>query len=91
MNTEHHTTTNEAILRAIAEDPSFDPTTPYVTQPNGHKFSVGETRTLTGLVSFPEYNGSHVKIIAIREDGERGKCYYIKGDIDRYLNWIYED
>ena len=56
-----------------------------------HKFAVGETRTLTGLIDFPEFNGERVKITGIREDGPRGKAYYVEGRIaDEACNWVYE-
>lgn len=50
----------------------------------------GETRTLTGLVDFPEYNGQKVKITAIRMDGPKGKAYYVEGKINDVVNWIYK-
>jgi hypothetical protein len=62
----------------------------FKTDKNNHKLDVGETRTLVGLVDFPEYNGEQVEITAFRSDGEYGRTYYIKGNINRYLNWVYE-
>ena len=55
-----------------------------------HKFKVGETLTLRGLEDFPEFNGTQVRITAIREDEERGRAYYVDGAINEYCNWVYE-
>lgn len=62
----------------------------YKAETNGHKYASGETRTLTGLESYPEYNGEKVEIIAIRDDGEHGKAYYVKGRINEVFHWVYE-
>lgn len=77
-------------LRAIKDDPSFVSAELFPSAPNGHKFSVGQTCTLVGLESFPEYNGEEVKITAIRDDGPHGKAYYISGRINEVMNWTYE-
>lgn len=78
------------VCRAISGNPDYVSVELYQTAPNGHKYSVGETRTLTGLEDFPEYNGQEVKITAIREDGPHGKTYYIEGKINEMINWVYE-
>lgn len=62
----------------------------FVTEKAGHKFNIGDTRTLVGLVDFPEFNGEQVEITAFRSDDEYGKTYYIRGRINQYLNWVYE-
>jgi len=77
-------------IREIAGEPSFTSIELFKSEANGHKFAVGQTATLTGLVDFPEFNGKQVEITAIREDGPRGKAYYIKGEIDAFVNWVYE-
>lgn len=62
----------------------------YTAPADGHKFAVGETRILTGLQDFPEFNGQPVEITAIRQDGPKGKAYYVKGEINKFVNWVYE-
>ena len=84
------TVTNANALWAIKDDPSFVNAELYQTESSGHKFAVGERRTLTGLVDFAKYNGDIVEITAIREDGHYGKAYYIKGRINEMVNWVYE-
>ena len=74
----------------MAENPNFVSAELCPGKQNGHKFTPGETCLLTGLVDFPEYNGSSVKISAIRADGTHGKAYYVEGSINRYMNWVYE-
>jgi hypothetical protein len=84
-------TTNPDAVRALAKSPLFKARNLYEAAPNGHKFTVGETRTLTGLVGFPEHNGETVTITGIREDGPRGKAYYVSGRIAECgPNWVYE-
>ena len=83
-------TADPKVLRQIATNPDFVSAELHKGAPDGHKFTPGETCRLTGLVDFPEYNGTTVKISAIRQDGTHGKAYYIEGDINRYMNWVYE-
>lgn len=73
-----------------AENPSFKSEELFKAPCDGHKFTAGQECTLHGLTDFPEFNGTIVKITAIREDGPRGKAYYIKGPIDKFVNWVYE-
>lgn len=77
-------------LRAIKGDSRFQSEELFRADPCGHKFSVGQVCVLTGLQSFPEYNGEEVTITAVREDGANGKAYYISGRINEVMNWIYE-
>lgn len=77
-------------LRAIKGNPSFENAELFPSAPNGHKFAAGQTCTLVGLESFPEYNGEKVTITSIREDGHHGKAYYISGRINEVMNWVYE-
>lgn len=81
---------NPAEVRAISGNPNFTSVELFPGEYNGHKFKAGETRTLTGLVDFPEYNGQTVTITAIRADGPNGKAYYIDGAINAMVNWVYE-
>ncbi len=62
----------------------------FQTEKSGHKYNIGETRTLVGLESYPLYNGTTVVISSYRDDGEFGKAYYVQGAINEYLNWVYE-
>ena len=62
----------------------------FKTDKDGHKYNVGEIRTLVGLEDFPEFNGEQVEITSFRSDATYGKTYYIKGRINEYLNWVYE-
>lgn len=62
----------------------------FTSDKDGHSYNVGDIKTLTGLVDFPEFNGEQVEITAFRLADEYGKTYYIKGRINQYLNWIYE-
>lgn len=71
-------------------NPAFVSEEMFKADANGHKFKVGQTCVLHGLQSFPEYNGETVTISAIREDAEKGRCYYIKGRIEEVVNWVYE-
>src|SRR5712672_1111501 len=68
--------------RALANDPCFISAELNRAEPNGHKYTVGETRTLIGLMDFPDYNDQQVKITATRVDGPRGKSYYVQGKIN---------
>lgn len=90
MSTKLITTTDPNILRVISENPNFESIEPFKTNPNNHKFKIGDICELTGLVDFPEYNGTNVEITSVRIDGEYGKTYYIKGAINKFLNWTYE-
>jgi hypothetical protein len=90
MKTIPMTITNPNDLRAAANDPRIESAELYPAESNGHKYAVGEIRTLTDLTDFPEYNGEQVKITAIRKDGFYGKAYYIEGRINEILNWVYE-
>lgn len=83
-------TDNANICRALSKEPSFVSEELFVTESNGHKFQPGNECELVGLQNFPEYNGSKCTITAIRENGECGKAYYVKGEINKYMNWIYE-
>lgn len=78
------------LCRAISQSPDFTSRELFKAEANGHKFTPGETKTLTGLVNYPEYNGQAVKITAIRQDGAHGKAYYIEGQINEVVNWVYE-
>jgi hypothetical protein len=78
------------LLRAIKGDPSFENAELFPAAPNGHKFAAGQVCILTGLEEFSEYNGEEVTITAIRDDGPRGKAYYISGRICEVVNWVYE-
>lgn len=77
-------------LRMLSGDPSLKSVELYIVEPDGHKYGPGETRMLTGLEDFPEYNGQSVEITSIRKDGPKGKAYYIKGKINEFINWVYE-
>lgn len=90
MKSYPFSTSDPAVVRAIAGDTDFVDAELFRAEANGHKYSPGETRTLTGLEDFAEYNGQQVKITAIREDGPNGKAYYIEGRINEIINWVYE-
>ncbi len=81
---------NATLLRKISNDKRFVSKEFYRAESNGHKFKVGEMLTLTGLEDFPEFNGQQVEITAIRQDGARGKAYYVEGAINEFINWVYE-
>src|ERR1044072_8888004 len=83
-------TSDPKTIRKIADDSRFVSAELFKAETNGHRFAVGETRTLVGLEDFAEYNGQQVEITAVREDGSYGKAYYIKGEINKHLNWVYE-
>ena len=82
--------TSPSICRAIGSDPNFHSAELFTAPANGHRFEVGQVLTLVGLVDFREYNGTQVEVSAIREDGSHGRCYYVKGEINAVVNWIYE-
>ncbi len=84
------TIVNPTVNRMLADEPAFVSIEAFKVEPDGHLFAVGDFPTLTGLTSYPEFNGTKVEITAIRRDDVNGRCYYIKGDIDKYINWIYE-
>jgi len=84
------TITNPAHLRVMANNPEVKNIEPYKIEADGHKYIPGETRLLIGLEDFSEYNGEKVEITAIRENGEYGKAYYVKGRINEVMNWVYE-
>lgn len=84
------TLTDPSLCRALANDPKFVAEELFIAPSNGHKFKPGETRELIGLEDFAEFNGQKVLITSIRENGAAGKAYYIKGAINKYLNWVYE-
>lgn len=77
-------------IRANADNPFIVSDELFKGAQNGHKFSVGQHVKLVGLVDFSEFNGQPMKITAIREDGARGRAYYIEGKINKFLNWVYE-
>ena len=83
------TTTNPEVIRKLAQDPNLTPAQLFVGKADGHKFKPGDVCTLTGLLDFPEFNGDKVTIDYIREDGPRGKAYYISGS-EIPINWVYE-
>lgn len=78
------------LLRDLASDPSVLSMELFPAPANGHKFAPGDTCILHGLESFPEFNGQQVTITSIREDGVKGRAYYIEGAINEFLNWVYE-
>lgn len=82
------TLTDPTLLRIFA--PDWIGAEPYVIENPNSKFKKGQVCKLTGLVDFPEFDGQEVEITNIREDGENGPAYYIKGEINEYLNWVYE-
>lgn len=60
---------------------------------NGHKFKIGQSVRLIGLVDYPQFNGEIVAITNYREDGRYGKAYYFSTENDALmaqLNWTYE-
>jgi hypothetical protein len=83
-------TESPEICRLIAANPDIHSAELYPSPSNGHKYKPGETRTLVGLQSYPEYNGQQITITAIRIDGSNGKAYYVKGKINEVINWVYE-
>lgn len=78
------------VLRHLKDDPQFESAELFRASPRDHKFAVGQVCVLVGLQDFPEFNGEEVKITAIRDDGSRGKAYYIRGRINDFVNWVYE-
>ena len=62
-------------------------------EPDGHKFSIGQSCKLVGLEDYPEFNGQVVEISSFRKNGPHGKAYYFKADnstLAKQLNWVYE-
>lgn len=93
MDAELHIEVSETdaeTLKAIKNDPRYKSAELYPALADGHQFKVGDSCVLVGLEDFPEYNGETVEITAIREDGSRGRAYYIEGRINEVLNWVYE-
>lgn len=86
----HVTITNPLLCRLLSQHPDFTDAELYRAESHGHKFNPGEVVVLTGLEIYPEHNGEQVTITAIREDGPRGKAYYVKGAINEIINWVYE-
>ena len=84
------TTTNPELLKQMSKDPNFISAEIFRSEAKNHLFKVGEHRELTGLVDFPEFNGEEVEITSIRQNGDEGRAYYIKGCINEFLNWVYE-
>lgn len=84
------TFTDPETVRAIAENPNFHSVELFTKEAEGHQFKAGDMAILHGLEDYPEFNGSTVEITAIREDGMYGMAYYIRGDINKLVNWIYE-
>jgi hypothetical protein len=84
------TLTNEQDLLNPFLQALITPAETQIAPTNGHLFKPGETRILIGLESFPEFNGQAVEIINIRKDGKYGRTYYVKGAINKYVNWVYE-
>ncbi len=82
--------TSPKIIRAMAGNPNIESVELFRAESNGHKFKPGETRVLHSLQDFPEFNGEKVVITAIRDDGPRGKAYYVEGTINQFVNWVYE-
>lgn len=82
--------TNPNVIRGISSDENFISKELYKQESDGHQFKIDDICSLTGLVGFPEYNKTTVKITAIRKDGTYGKCYYVRGDINKFMNWVYE-
>lgn len=80
------------LIRRLASDPSITSAQLHPTEATeAHKYKVGDTCILDRLTTFPEYNGEEVVIENVREDGDHGRCYYIRGRINEVLNWVYED
>jgi hypothetical protein len=90
MKTTRHliSTSDAAWIRANSEQTV--PINLFEKEADGHKFKVGDEATLVGLVDFPEFNGQRVSITGIREDGPRGRAYYVQGEITKFCNWVYE-
>jgi hypothetical protein len=62
----------------------------FKVEQNGHKYNIGDVKTLIGLETCSRFNGEKVTITAFREDGEFCKAFYVKGSINEVLNWVYE-
>lgn len=82
--------TDPVSIRLNVDNPNFVSAELNVSKRKGHKFKKNQKCVLCGLASFPEYNGQTVTITNYREDGQFGKSYYIKGEINKHLNWVYE-
>lgn len=83
-------TDSATMCRELSGNPNLISSQLYKAESNGHKFKVGDKCTLTGLQDFLEFNGQPVEVESIREDGTHGRCYYIKGEINKFINWVYE-
>lgn len=84
-------TENPEMSRLIAKSPNWTSTELFIGEPQGHKFKPGDVCELVGLKHFPEHNGEKVTITAIRVNGANGeRAYYVKGDINEAMNWVYE-
>lgn len=93
MNPLNFSLHDPQLIRATAADPNFISTEiATADKTSAHKFQKGDEARLVGLVDFKEYNGDHVTISSVREDGPNGRAYYISGRIvdDGLLNWVYE-
>lgn len=90
MHRQLISTDNPLWIRLNADNPEFKSEELFKASCAGHKFTAGQRCELVGLVDFPEFNGTLVTITSIREDGPKGKAYYIKGPIDKFANWVYE-
>lgn len=83
-------TSDVATIRRIAGTGIFKSANLYPAAEDGHKFKPGQRARLVGLVDFPEFNGDEVTISDIREDGPKGKAYYVQGRCTETINWVYE-
>lgn len=90
MHRQLVSTDNPLWIRLNADNPGYKSEELFKAPSSGHKFTADQECELMGLVDFPEFNGTAVTITAIREDGPKGKAYYIKGPIDKFVNWVYE-
>lgn len=93
MSTEqkHYVSSDDpATVRAWHASGRLTPEELFPSDSNGHKFKKGDRCKLLGLVDFPDLNGQSVTISSPREDGPRGRCYYIKGECSNLINWVYE-
>lgn len=90
MQTNIISTTDPEVIKILNQDTSFIPTQAFPAACDGHRFKANDNAMLHGLETYPEHNGETVKILSIRQDGPRGKAYYIEGEINKALNWVYE-
>lgn len=63
---------------------------------NEFLYKIGDTCVLTGLVEFPELNGTVVKISGYRPCDktiycESGRAYYLEQTLDWDLDWVFEE